>query len=186
MLTLAVLPFLGWAQKYVTAAGLRLGTDWGFTLQQRLGRNLTFEGIAQSSLQREELMLTGTLQRHMPVLGRRLNLYFGGGVHKGWLSVPPTEAGPPPADPFGVTLVGGAEFTVGRINISYDFKPAINIEGGAERFYSQSGLSVRYVLVKDVKNKKKRQREQERRKKKRQREREKRQKQGGGIFKRGV
>ena len=183
ILTLTVLPFFGWSQKYVTAAGLRLGTDWGITLQQRLGRHLTLEGIAQSSLQREELLLTGLLRRHLPILGRRLNLYYGAGLHKGWLSAPAaTEAGPAPADPFGVTLVGGAELTIGRLNISYDFKPAINIDGGARRFYSQSGLSVRYVLFQAAKSKKKRQRQKERRKKKRQREREKRKKNGRGLF----
>jgi len=186
MLALTLLPLLSWSQRYSTAAGLRLGTDWGITIKQRLGGRLTFEGIAQSSLQREELLLTGLLERHMPILGRRLNIYFGGGMHKGWLHTPPLEPGPSPADPFGVTLVGGAELTIGRINVGYDFKPAINIQGGAKRFYSQSGLSVRYVLIKDTKSKKKRRREKERRKKQRQRDKKQRQRQGGGLFKSGV
>jgi len=88
-------------------------------------------------------------------------------VHKGWNTTEnnPSEIDTPTitANPFGVTLVGGAEATIGRFNISYDFKPAINISGGEKSFYTQSGVSLRYVLVKNKvwrkmkKNKKKKQ-----------------------------
>ena len=154
------------AQRYGTALGMRLGTDWGLTLQQRLTKRITIEGIAQSSLQREEVLLTGMVQKHNPILGRRLNLYLGAGLHKGWTSAAEnTETAATVEDPFGVTLVGGIEFTLARINIGYDLKPAINLRGGEKRFYSQSGISIRYVLIKDKiwrkkhrKNKRKRRR----------------------------
>ncbi len=157
------------AQSYMTAAGLRFGTDWGITLQQRIAKNTTIEGILQSSLQREEVLVTGMVEQHYPILTKGLNVYFGGGVHKGWLSEPNDAElqAEPYKDPFGVTLVAGAEITLGRINVSYDFKPAINLSGGEEKFYTQTGVSVRYALLsnkvykKMTKKKKKKQRQKE-------------------------
>lgn len=138
------------SQAYMTAGGLRLGTDWGLTLQQRVGKNTTVEGILQSSLQREEVIVTGLIERHYPIVFKGLNLYFGAGIHKGWLNEPARpEAGRDYNDPFGVSFVGGAELTLGRLNFSYDFKPAFNISGGEETFYTQTGISVRYVLLKN-------------------------------------
>ena len=140
------------AQLYTTAAGLRMGTDWGFTIQQRVANKLTVEGIVQSSLQREEVLVTGILQKHNALITKGLNIYFGAGLHKGWNTAnTTTEVDAPQAtnDPFGVTLVGGAEMTLGRFNISYDFKPAINVSGGEKNFYTQSGVSLRYVIVKN-------------------------------------
>jgi hypothetical protein len=135
----------------MTAGGLRLGTDWGLTLQQRLADHWTAEGILQSSLQREEVMVTGLLERHYPVIFKGLTLYFGAGIHKGWLNeTADNELNPEEyTDPFGVSFIGGAELTLGRINISYDFKPAFNLSGGENKFYTQSGVSVRYVLLKN-------------------------------------
>lgn len=136
---------IGFGQRYGTAVGMRLGTDWGLTVQQRVARHLSAEFIAQSSLQREEILLTAMVQQHNPVLGRRFNLYFGGGLHKGWISADP-ETGIAPRDPFGITLIGGLEFSLGRLNLSYDLKPAINISGGEKNFYTQSGISIRYIV----------------------------------------
>jgi hypothetical protein len=136
-------------QAYMSAAGLRVGTDWGLTVQQRLTKSATLEGIVQSSLQREEIMLTVLAEQHYPVLFRGLNLYFGGGAHKGWLSKTSKneEVLRNTENPLGITLVGGAELTIGRLNISYDFKPSLNIKGGEEAFYPQTGISIRYVLL---------------------------------------
>ncbi len=168
--TLFALQLFG--QNYMTTAGLRFGTDWGLTVQQRIAKNFTVEGILQSSLQREEVLLTGMVERHYPVIHKGLNLYFGGGLHKGWINEPANLENPNGfEDPMGVTFVGGAELTLGRLNISYDFKPAVNLQGGERTFYTQSGLSVRYVLIsaRDVKKFQKKQRKK------------KRQKEGGGI-----
>jgi hypothetical protein len=157
------------AQSYMTAAGLRFGTDWGITLQQRIAKKTTIEGILQSSLQREEVLLTGLVEQHYPILTKGLNVYFGGGMHKGWISGPSDAESQarPYEDPFGVTLIAGAEITLGRINVSYDFKPAINLSGGEEKFYTQTGVSVRYALLnnkvykKMAKKKRKKQRQKE-------------------------
>ncbi|MEK7257275.1 MAG: hypothetical protein AAB316_21150, partial [Bacteroidota bacterium] len=138
------------SQAYMTAGGVRLGTDWGLTLQQRIGKSMTLEGILQSSLQREEVMVTGLIEKHYPVVFRGLNLYVGAGAHKGWINEEDTDSpdGADFEDPFGLSFVGGAELTLGRLNFSYDFKPAFNLTGGEKKFYSQTGVSIRYVLLK--------------------------------------
>lgn len=134
------------AQSYITAGGIRLGTDWGLTVQQRLLNKWTAEGIVQSSFFRNEVLLTGMVQRHFRIINRHFNVYTGGGLHKGW-NITPSENDF--KHPVGITLVGGVELNVGRINLSYDFKPAVNLSGGEQVFYAQSGLSIRYILVKD-------------------------------------
>ncbi|MBI5916517.1 MAG: hypothetical protein HY842_14160 [Bacteroidetes bacterium] len=155
-------------QSYLTSGGIRLGTDWGLTLQQRVLEHVTVEGILQSSFQREEFMVTGLAERHYPVVFKGLNLYFGGGLHKGWNNQPANFENPDGVeDPFGVTFIGGAELSLGRINISYDYKPAVNLSGGDRTFYMQTGLSVRYVLIsnKDLKKREKERRREQRREK---------------------
>ena len=154
------------AQAYMTAGGLRAGTDWGLTVQQRLTKNMTIEGIVQSSLQREEVLVTALAERHYALIFRGLNLYTGAGLHKGWLSEKQNSELVPldQKDPFGLTFIGGAELTLGRFNFSYDFKPAINVVGGEKKFYTQSGVSVRYVFLtqKDYKKRQKAKRKQQR------------------------
>lgn len=135
------------AQSYDTALGMRLGTDWGMTIKQRVAKKTTIEALLQSSLQREEVLITLMGEQHFPVLSRRLNIYYGGGLHKGWINESDADL-VPYKDPFGVTFIGGIEMSLGRLNISYDFKPAINISGGQENFYTQTGISLRYIIVK--------------------------------------
>lgn len=150
------------AQSYTTAAGLRMGTDWGLSIQQRILKRATVECILQSSLQREELMLTVLAEHHQPILSRRLNLYGGAGLHKGFLSSSAADW----EAPFGISLIGGAEFTIARLALSWDFKPAINLWGGQRNFYAQTGISVRYVVVKsNVWQKRQRQKKRARRRK---------------------
>lgn len=163
------------AQSYMTAAGLRMGTDWGITAKQRLAKSTTGELIFQSSLQREELLLTALVEQHYPLVFRGLNIYLGGGLHKGWINTPhrPPNELPQPEfrDPFGISFIGGAEMTLGKLNLSYDFKPAFNINGGEKNFYFQTGVSVRYILVINKVYKKKQ----------REKRREQRRKDGKGI-----
>ncbi len=164
------------AQGYDTAFGLRLGTEWGLTVQQRIAKRATIEGIIQSSVWRNETTITLLGEQHFPILARNFNIYAGGGLHKGW-------AGKEAAynDPFGLTLIGGAELAIGRFNVSWDFKPSINIAGGEAPIYAHTGLSVRYVvnkrkiaIGKTDAEKNKSQRQKDRRKRKRQKAKQKR------------
>ena len=134
------------AQSYITAIGGRIGPDWGLTIQQRLAKSLTIEGIAESSSSRDEVMLTGLLEKHIPLITRHFNIYGGAGIHKGWS----TNQREFVEDPYGLTLIGGAELTLGRINLSYDFKPALNIVGGERKFFTSQAFSLRIVLFKDT------------------------------------
>ncbi|NUQ23065.1 MAG: hypothetical protein HUU34_03865 [Saprospiraceae bacterium] len=139
------------AQSYNTAMGMRLGTDWGVTIQQRVAKRTSIEAIVQSSLQREEAIVTLMGEQHMPFLTRRLNFYTGGGFHMGWGKAPASVEGTPVEDysnPMGITVIAGLELSLGKFNISYDFKPAINIRGGESTFYPQTGISLRYVIIK--------------------------------------
>jgi hypothetical protein len=142
------------AQAYITAVGARIGSDWGLTLQQRLTKRITLEGIAESSASRDEVMLTGLLETHLPIFVRHFNLYGGAGIHKGWS----TNTRDFIDDPMGLTLIGGVELTLGRINLSYDFKPSLNVTGGERRFFTTSALSARFVLIKDRSSKQNRDR----------------------------
>ncbi len=152
------------SQSYFTAGGARLGTDWGITFQQKILKYTTSEVIFQSSLVREELMLTGLIEHHFPVVTKRLNVYLGAGFHKGFV----TDNSATYESPYGMSVVAGAEFTVARFVISYDYKPAFNFAGGENSWYSQTGVSVRYVFIKQNFIKKiKRRKERERRKRER-------------------
>ena len=165
------LPFFLPGQSYNTALGMRLGTDFGVTVKQRVAKTTTLEAIIQSSLQREEAQVTLLAEQHFPMISRRLNVYGGGGLHKGWVTRDGTEGDSVYKDPFGLTAIAGIELSLGRLNLSYDYKPAINLSGGKHTIYSQTGVSLRYVIVKrpwlnDPKAKRKRQRERERRRRK--------------------
>ncbi|PHN05861.1 hypothetical protein CRP01_15450 [Flavilitoribacter nigricans DSM 23189 = NBRC 102662] len=135
-----------YSQSYDFTGGVRLGTDWGITSQVRLAKKTTAELILQSSLKREEVLVTALAEQHSPIISRRFNFYAGGGLHKGWNSA--SNEVEPIKDPFGVTLIAGAEFTLARLNISWDFKPAINLVGGEKKIYTQTGISLRYVIFK--------------------------------------
>ncbi|MCB9349309.1 MAG: hypothetical protein H6573_17620 [Lewinellaceae bacterium] len=162
------LPVLAFAQSYNTALGMRLGTDYGVTIKQRVAKTTSLEAIIQSSLQREEAQITLLVEQHFPLVSRRFNVYAGGGLHKGWVTRDNAADEPVYKAPFGLSLIAGIEASLGRLNVSYDFKPAINLSGGKHTIYSQTGVSLRYVIVKrpwlnDPKAKRKRQRERERR-----------------------
>lgn len=131
-------------QSYNTALGLRMGTEWGLTMRQRFHKNYAAEMLLQSSLQREETQLTILGLIHKPILTRRLNFYYGAGFHKGWADQLEVSY----EDPWGIDFIAGLELTIGKINLSYDYKPAINLSGGEKTFYSQTGISLRYVIWK--------------------------------------
>lgn len=131
-------------QSYNTALGLRMGTEWGLTVRQRVYENYAAELLLQNSLQRSETQLTILGIIHKPLITRRLNFYYGAGFHKGWADQQEVTY----KDPWGIDFIAGMELTIGRVNVTYDYKPAINIVGGEKAFYSQTGISLRYVMWK--------------------------------------
>lgn len=185
ILLLAFLP-LGvlYAQSYDAALGIRVGTEWGATFQLRVPKihqNFVFEGILLSDIRQDEGTFTLLGKQHQPLLSRRLNLFYGAGAHAGWNNEIDTETGQTFNGPVGITGVVGLEATIGKVNISYDFKPALNITGGESFLYTHTGVSIRYVIAKRNAiwdRKKEKELRKKRKKKQRERRREAREQAG--------
>lgn len=151
LLPLLLLLTRGPAQSYDFALGVRLGTEWGATAQLRvpqIQKNFVVESIVQTRADGDEGMITLLGKQHRPLLSRRLNLFYGAGLHAGWNNGMDAETGETFNGPKGVTGIVGMEATIGRVNLSYDFKPALNISGGESRLYAQTAISARYVIGK--------------------------------------
>jgi len=50
------------AQSYNTALGVRLDTDWGVSLQQRIANKTTIEGLLQNSFKDDRFLATKALE----------------------------------------------------------------------------------------------------------------------------
>jgi hypothetical protein len=136
------------AQAYNTAVGLRLGSGVGISIQQRIANKTSIEGILNSRLKKDQFTATVLVKQHFPILFKRFNLYTGMGLHKGCYTGTPAEGAIAYENPYGVSLMGGAEISLGRFNISYDYKPAFNISGGEKAFQSETSISLRYIFMK--------------------------------------
>lgn len=166
------------AQRYGTAAGLRLGSNdysrtVGITAQQRILKNVTVEGIVQSDFNRNTTLHL-LLEKHKPIISKRFNYYYGLGYSLGWeesnIKNPITKEiittyG---NNTNGIDLIGGIEMTILNTTVSLDYKPNFNMSGKEEFYRGQVGISVRTVIVKSkVQDKKRRQRAREKRRKNR-------------------
>lgn len=135
------------AQKYRTAAGIRIGSnDFGITAQQKILKKTTIEAIG--AVGGRELSATGLVEQHFPLLGPAFNIYLGAGAHIGHLKDNGAF--------YGGDLIAGAELKIpiAPLIISFDLKPTFHVNheewGGVG-----SGFSIRYILVKKKKEKKK-------------------------------
>lgn len=133
------------SQSYQVAAGLRLGGGVGISIQSLLSRQLSIETQLRHrpSLDYTELALL--VKDHHKFAFRRFNMYVGGGMFSGWYSreVPSENSS---AD-WGVSLIAGLEVTVGKLNLSVDLRPDINLSGGGQVLSVHSGIGIRTVLV---------------------------------------
>ncbi len=137
------------AQAYGTAAGARIGDGFGITVQQQVAIHTTVEGILQRSFKSSDVTLCVLGEQHKNLLSRGFNLYFGGGLYKTWLEKR-TNVIVQPSDAWGITPIAGLEITLGKFNISGDFKPLLKLGGGDENtsgFSWQSAISIRYVFA---------------------------------------
>lgn len=134
------------AQKYRTAAGVRIESDrFGVTLQQKLHEQGTLEAIA--TLGARDYSVTGLYERHFPLLGKRFNYYLGAGAHVGNLKDRGVFT--------GGDVILGVEYKVNGLPflLSADVKPAFHINH-EDWIQLSSGISIRYVLIKEKKEKK--------------------------------
>lgn len=153
------------AQRYGTAVGARLGNSslsrtFGLSIQQRIVDKVTLEGILQSDFGRNT-NLSLLAERHRPIISKRFNYYYGGGIAFGneesfikneeTMQIDHTFGN----KTLGVDLIAGIEFTIANTVLSLDYKPNINLAGRSEFYRGQAGISVRTVLVKSKDQKKK-------------------------------
>ncbi len=145
-LAFILLGFNASAQKYRTAAGIRIGRDdFGGSIQQKIMEKSTLEGIFAAG--NREVSGTVLLERHFPILGKGLNYYIGAGAHIGNLKDSGTFYG-------GDGIVGlEMKVPILPVLLSLDFKPAIHANHEDWSSFS-GGFSVRYILVKEKKEKK--------------------------------
>lgn len=129
------------AQAYMTTAGIRTGNSFGLTVNQRLLKRTTVEGILQNHFVTKTTYLHILARQHKSLISRRLNGYIGGGVHLGLQNQPEASGGVA-----GLDGVLGLEFTAMRLSVSADFKPQLTYGQG---IVLNTGVSVRYVLFKD-------------------------------------
>lgn len=147
LITICLLPAAG--QSYQSALGLRVGTDIGFTYQQRIAKYQTIEGILQTALFRRSGQFAAVWEFHNALISRGFNFYYGVGPQFGWIEDRNDQYS---YGTGGVTGIVGAEMTLGKIVLSFDIKPDLNFIGvnnsPARPLNIGSALSVRTVIVK--------------------------------------
>lgn len=149
---LILLPVASQAQAYKTAAGIRVGSGFHVSVKQHLADRWTGEAILTPnwSPNGPGVTLLGAYNRK--VLFRGVGLYYGGGGHYYWDYAPARLEPSDRTQVYGLTLIGGVEMTMKRLNISLDLKPEVHA-GGTKKALSWHGPSVtaRYVLVRPPK-----------------------------------
>lgn len=142
---------------YNTAAGLRVNAGYGVTVKHNLNETASIEGILYSRWR--GINITGLYQMNYPVFSEPgFRFYMGAGAHIGiW-----DESRNPWFDHHHHTgahdhdnhvVIGidgqiGLEYTFDEIplNLSLDWKPAINLIGHTNFWGDDFGLSVRYAF----------------------------------------
>jgi hypothetical protein len=137
---------------YRTAIGLRLNGGAGLTVRHFLNEDRSLEGILYTRW--GGVNITGLYQVSYPVFNDPgFNFYFGGGGHIGFWD---RKRSPWWNDDryddtrmvVGIDGQLGLEYTFSNIplNLSLDWKPAINLIGITNFWGSDVGLSVRYAI----------------------------------------
>ena len=136
----------GQAQTYFTTGGLRLGSDYGLSLKQFIMKKTTVELIlATEDNPKTNLGLSLLFDKHQPIITRNFNLFYGAGLSMNWFYENHEYASQ--RRKIGVPVQVGLEFTVGKINLSWDYTPILYISTNSNAFDTLKGLSVRYVFI---------------------------------------
>ena len=127
------------SQHYDFSAGIKLDDSFiALTAQKRIANQTTLEVMIPLTKNDISLVMLG--KQHYKLLGKRLNLYAGGGFHI--------------ANNFklgnmaGLDVIGGAEYTFFFIpyTIAFDFRPYVDFKQNYSAYHLQSGLSIRYII----------------------------------------
>ncbi len=137
------------AQYYETAVGLRAGTFTGITAKHFFQGNQAIEGIV--SFRWEGFNITGLYEVHNDAFDvSGLEWYYGFGAHLGFWNGRNVRW----ADDEGSYTVIGVDGIIGieynfaavPINLSLDWKPAINLVGYTGFWGDGGALSIRYIF----------------------------------------
>lgn len=137
------------AQNYETSVGLRAGFYNGVTFKHFLSEKAAFEGILSSRWR--GFRLTGLYEVHNSAFNEEgLQWYYGGGAHisswngrnVNWINDNENYL------VIGLDIILGLEykFSDAPINISLDWKPAINLIGYSSFVGDGGALSIRYCF----------------------------------------
>jgi len=138
------------AQSYKTAAGIRVDNGVHLTVQQYIINGWTAEGIVHTAVGSENLGLTLMAEKHSKILFRNLNVYFGAGGHYYWQNEPTrNETNVIDQDVYGLSFIGGAEISLGRINLALDWKPELHLSESSQTMgWNGASISARYIFAK--------------------------------------
>jgi len=136
------------AQDYKTGIGIRSGWGSGLTLKHFLGEQTAFEGILNS--QWRGFSITGLFEVHKNAFNTdRLYWYYGGGGHIGfWNGRYNSRFDSGNNTIIGVDGILGLEYNFDfiPINLSLDWKPALNLVGVSGFWGDGGGFSIRYIF----------------------------------------
>ena len=149
LLAFCALPALVSAQNYETAIGVRAGAFNGLTVKHFVTNTHAVEGIL--SFRWNGFTATGLYQVHDNAFDANgLQWYYGFGAHIGFWNGRNVRWADDNASyvVIGADGVIGLEYTFSEIpvNISLDWKPALNIIGYSGFWADGGGLSIRYVF----------------------------------------
>lgn len=138
-----------WSQTYKTAAGFRVSDGLDLTLQQYITNGWTVEGILHTSVFSPDLGVSVLAEKHHKVLIRNLNFYWGPGFHY-YAESDESRGDALVTNVAGLSLIGGVELSLGRINIAADLKPEIHFAGDQVHPFEWGGpaISARYIFAK--------------------------------------
>ncbi len=138
------------AQRYKTAAGIRIDGGVNLTVQQYITDGWTAEGILHTSINSDKFGVTLLGEKHHKILMRGINFYTGAGVHYYGIDANGSEAGSSTDNVFGLSVIGGLEASIGRLNVSVDWKPELHLSGDQVHPFDWNGasISVRYIIAK--------------------------------------
>lgn len=134
------------AQHYSLATGLRIGDNYGITIQGKLLKKTSAEVILHPGIGNNSNSVSFLIKRHQKILTDRISLYAGGGITQHWKNTDTDVTGN--LNTGGIQTMLGAELTIGRYNISWDFAPSLFLWGSKSgALTGGTAVSVRYVLI---------------------------------------
>ena len=142
-------------QRYKTAAGIRVDNGLNLSIQQYITNGWTAEGILHTPIASENLGVSLLAEKHHKILFRGLNFYGGGGAHYYGINTSDSKEETTSNNVWGLTAIGGAELSIGRLNFAVDWKPELHLSGDQVKPFDWNGasISVRYIIAKRERNK---------------------------------